>query len=233
MDDIERIEVISGPGATLWGANAMNGVINIITRNGVGNRRAALVRLDAGDQRAGRGAALRRQRAATMARSACMPSGSTAAPREIRRRRTAPRTTGTSCRRDSAWIPDAARTASRCRAIYQTARAGIRGCQRCRHSRGANLLGRWEHAGDRVDDAHAGLSSIASIASARRPGWRSTSTPTTSISSRAPMSARGISSSGAWAGATTTTTPSTTTWHSCPITARSSSPMSSCRTRSR
>jgi iron complex outermembrane receptor protein len=33
MDDIERIEVISGPGATLWGANAMNGVINIITRS--------------------------------------------------------------------------------------------------------------------------------------------------------------------------------------------------------
>ena len=31
-DDIERIEVISGPGATLWGANAFNGVINIITR---------------------------------------------------------------------------------------------------------------------------------------------------------------------------------------------------------
>lgn len=31
--DIERIEVISGPGATLWGANAMNGVINIITRD--------------------------------------------------------------------------------------------------------------------------------------------------------------------------------------------------------
>jgi iron complex outermembrane receptor protein len=30
--DIERIEVISGPGATLWGANAVNGVINIISR---------------------------------------------------------------------------------------------------------------------------------------------------------------------------------------------------------
>jgi iron complex outermembrane recepter protein len=30
--DIERIEVISGPGAALWGANAVNGVINIITR---------------------------------------------------------------------------------------------------------------------------------------------------------------------------------------------------------
>ncbi|KKC27161.1 TonB-dependent receptor [Sphingomonas sp. SRS2] len=31
-EDIDRIEVISGPGATLWGANAVNGVINIITR---------------------------------------------------------------------------------------------------------------------------------------------------------------------------------------------------------
>src|ERR1700692_3677855 len=33
LDDIERIEVISGPGAALWGANAVNGVINIITRH--------------------------------------------------------------------------------------------------------------------------------------------------------------------------------------------------------
>ena len=32
LEDVERIEVISGVGATLWGANAMNGVINIITR---------------------------------------------------------------------------------------------------------------------------------------------------------------------------------------------------------
>jgi iron complex outermembrane receptor protein len=33
LEDIERIEVIRGPGAALWGANAVNGVINIITRN--------------------------------------------------------------------------------------------------------------------------------------------------------------------------------------------------------
>lgn len=33
LDDIDRIEVVSGPGGTLWGANAVNGVINIITRN--------------------------------------------------------------------------------------------------------------------------------------------------------------------------------------------------------
>jgi iron complex outermembrane receptor protein len=32
LQDIERIEVISGPGGTLWGTNAVNGVINVITR---------------------------------------------------------------------------------------------------------------------------------------------------------------------------------------------------------
>ncbi|MGH9718251.1 MAG: TonB-dependent receptor plug domain-containing protein [Candidatus Acidiferrales bacterium] len=32
LDDVERIEVIRGPGATLWGADAVDGVINIITK---------------------------------------------------------------------------------------------------------------------------------------------------------------------------------------------------------
>jgi iron complex outermembrane receptor protein len=33
LEDVERIEVISGPGGTLWGANAVNGIINVITKN--------------------------------------------------------------------------------------------------------------------------------------------------------------------------------------------------------
>ncbi len=32
MDDIARIEVVRGPGATLWGSNSVNGVVNIITK---------------------------------------------------------------------------------------------------------------------------------------------------------------------------------------------------------
>lgn len=33
LADIDRIEVVSGPGATLWGANAVNGVINIVSKS--------------------------------------------------------------------------------------------------------------------------------------------------------------------------------------------------------
>ncbi|HKV60647.1 MAG TPA: TonB-dependent receptor plug domain-containing protein [Candidatus Acidoferrum sp.] len=32
LEDIDRIEVICGPGGTIWGANAVNGVVNVITK---------------------------------------------------------------------------------------------------------------------------------------------------------------------------------------------------------
>jgi iron complex outermembrane recepter protein len=48
IEDIERIEVISGAGGTLWGANAVNGVINIITRKS-GDTQGGLVSVGAGN----------------------------------------------------------------------------------------------------------------------------------------------------------------------------------------
>ena len=32
LEDVERVEVVRGPGATLWGSNAVNGIINIVTK---------------------------------------------------------------------------------------------------------------------------------------------------------------------------------------------------------
>jgi iron complex outermembrane receptor protein len=42
MEDIDRIEVIRGPGGTLWGTNAVQGVVNIITRSSQGTQGALL-----------------------------------------------------------------------------------------------------------------------------------------------------------------------------------------------
>jgi iron complex outermembrane receptor protein len=49
IEDIDRIEVIRGPGASLWGANAVNGVINIITKNAA-DTQGALLSAVAGNQ---------------------------------------------------------------------------------------------------------------------------------------------------------------------------------------
>jgi iron complex outermembrane receptor protein len=49
LEDVDRIEVIRGPGATLWGANAVNGVINIITKH-TADTLGGLVSLGGGNQ---------------------------------------------------------------------------------------------------------------------------------------------------------------------------------------
>lgn len=52
LADIDRIEVVSGPGGTLWGANAVNGVINIITRS-ADQTQGGLAQVGAGSEERG------------------------------------------------------------------------------------------------------------------------------------------------------------------------------------
>ena len=54
MEDVERIEVIRGPGATLWGANAVNGVINIISKHSE-NTQGGLLAAGGGNKETGFG----------------------------------------------------------------------------------------------------------------------------------------------------------------------------------
>ena len=52
LPDVERIEVIRGPGGTLWGANAVNGIINIITKSS-SDTKGDLVQVSAGNEQSG------------------------------------------------------------------------------------------------------------------------------------------------------------------------------------
>ena len=147
MDDIDRIECISGPGATLWGANAMNGVINIITRK-ASDTHGALVRLDGGPEE--QAAALRYgaemgQDAAFRVYAKWFDRGSTDlengvdAGNEWTKLQAGFRMDGGSGRNRFTVQGD-----------YQEADQSFTGSTDVPFS-GANLLGRWDHAGDRLN----------------------------------------------------------------------------------
>ena len=190
MDDIDRIEVICGPGATLWGANAMNGVINIITR------RAQDTAGHAGARRR-RAPRRRRRRCATAAISASGGAFRVYAkwfdrgPTRIGERRERRRSTGTSYRR--AFAPTSAAPARNRFTVqgdYQTADENFWCIRRRRVQRRQPVRPLGTRRRPRAD-TRCRCTSIASIASSRRPAWRSTSTPTTSTSSsRADVGAR-------------------------------------------
>ena len=147
MDDIDRIECISGPGATLWGANAMNGVINIITRK-ASETRGTLLRLDGGPE----------EQAAAVRYGGDL--GEDAAFRVYAKwfdRGATDLANGDSAGNDwtklqAGFRIDGGSGANRLtvQGDYQSAELSFAGTGDVPFQ-GANLLGRWEHAGDRVN----------------------------------------------------------------------------------
>jgi iron complex outermembrane receptor protein len=147
MDDIDRIECISGPGATLWGANAMNGVINIITRK-ASETQGTLVRLDGGPEE--QAAALRygddfgedwawRVYVKGFDRGPSELADGTSAGDDWKKIQTGFRVDG-----------GAERNRFTVQGDYQHADLNFAGSSGASFH-GANLLGRWEHAGDRLN----------------------------------------------------------------------------------
>ncbi len=146
MDDVDRIEVISGPGATLWGANAMNGVINIITRS-ARETHGTLLRLDAGEG----------EQALGMRHGAAFgDSGSYRVYAKAFERDSSEFADGGSARdrwqkAQAGFRADLARGAHAftLQGDYQRSEQNQPGAPNINFS-GGNMFGRWDHAGERV-----------------------------------------------------------------------------------
>ena len=177
LEDVERIEVISGPGATLWGANAVNGVINVITQPAPATRRARSPPVGAGNHE--RGAAARyggtarrtahyRVYAKTLRRDNTATADGDADPRRLDAGQAG-------FRADWGAAPA---TASRCRATPTAARSTRR--RRRASSTGANLLGALDARARRGRRRCACRPTTTTPSASTRHRSRSTSTPSTS-----------------------------------------------------
>ena len=126
LEDVDRIEVIRGPGGTIWGANAVNGVINIITKKAQETQGGLLV-AGGGSEEQGFGGVRYGGKSARISSIACMARPSTAMPPSIVMGRIS--MTGAWARRASAWTGmDNTATPSRPKA---TSTPGMPGSDRC------------------------------------------------------------------------------------------------------
>jgi iron complex outermembrane receptor protein len=150
IEDIERIEVISGPGSTLWGTNAVNGVINIISKSSSATR-GVLAAVGGGNQE--RGASVR-------AGGAVEGGGSFRVYGKYFDRRDHPLSGGASARDDSdrwqvgfrADRGDARESATFQGDLYH---ANVDNLDGARDLSGANLLGRWRRGEGSGDEWYA------------------------------------------------------------------------------
>ena len=162
LDDVERIEVIRGPGAALWGSNAVNGVINITTRSARDTHGVYLAGLTAPSTapRWACATAAKPTAASTTGCSASISSGTK--PRTCRPPRTMPgswRTsvfapTGMAARRDAFTVQGDAYSGEQGQlvpAITVIGRPGPTGPLDVDVS-GGNLLARWRRSYDESSD---------------------------------------------------------------------------------
>jgi iron complex outermembrane receptor protein len=176
LDDIDRIEVIRGPGAATWGANAVNAVINIVTK-AASETQGGLVRVDggrAGTQGAARyggtvGATSYRVYSQWTGRDESVLASGT-------RANDASHSTTTGFRADRTTQPDAFMvegdfTAGQARALWPNLDPQTGPLEPFEddpsNSQGGHLLGRWTHT--RASGASLQMQSFVDIAGRQEP----------------------------------------------------------------